>query len=517
MRDCAVRQTHISAGLICLLAVAFGAMAAEYFVDQKHPQAADGNPGTEQAPWKTIQKAAETVVAGDTAWIKGGEYRETVWIKNDGEFKHGKAKFISFVAWGDDPVVLVGTRLVAADEWQPVAGQKDVFAVSYPHPSVRYPEPGRSPTQVFVNGKRLPEAVKISGVDEATGEAVSPDAKGRAVRREHVFYEVTDDTPNCWTVDTKKRLVIVNAGGGNPAVGRTIEISEHDVWFDGRQYIRIKGLRLHRSRLGLHCSGSFHCIIEDCLITEPGGSLRTGRSAGIHLGGAGNIIRRNTIVDSQFQGIYWTGHGFVIEDNLINRCGLHPAILYAEAGRDLPDDPYDGILAPRHRDLVKKAFNAMVNAKHELTRPPYGLVLRETGMTWRQLSCAIREKHKPISDAFYSDRGTHLQFIDSELAERVMLHFAQRPLNAAVLPVHDSFIMHHGYETDLRAVMDKFFTERFGRSIRLKAVLDRMYSTADGPKDPHKKGKYRFVTDDVFELFEYYQVGHEQRWANFRS
>ncbi|HCN06321.1 MAG TPA: hypothetical protein DIT01_00190, partial [Lentisphaeria bacterium] len=127
--------------MICLLAVAFGATAAEYFVDQKHPQAADGNPGTEQAPWKTIQKAAETVVAGDTAWIKGGEYRETVWIKNDGEFKHGTAKFISFVAWGDDPVVLVGTRLVAADEWQPVAGQKDVFAVSYPHPSVRYPEP----------------------------------------------------------------------------------------------------------------------------------------------------------------------------------------------------------------------------------------------------------------------------------------------------------------------------------------------------------------------------------------
>ena len=50
--------------------------------------------------------------------------------------------------------------------------------------------------------------------------------------------------------------------------------------------------------------------------------------------------------------------------------GLHPAILYAEAGRDLPDDPYDGILAPQHRDLVNKGFNAMVNAKHELTRQP---------------------------------------------------------------------------------------------------------------------------------------------------
>ena len=98
----------------------------------------------------------------------------------------------------------------------------------------------------------------------------------------------------------------------------------------------------------------------------------------------------------------------------------------------------------------------------------------------------------------------------------MLLHFAQLPSKAAVLPVHDSFIMHHGYETDLRTVMDKFFTERFGRTIRLKAVLDRMYSTADGPKDPPEKGKYRFVTDDVIELFDYYKVGHQQRWTNFR-
>lgn len=36
----------------------------------------DSNPGTESQPWRTIQKAAETLVAGDTVYIKAGTYNE---------------------------------------------------------------------------------------------------------------------------------------------------------------------------------------------------------------------------------------------------------------------------------------------------------------------------------------------------------------------------------------------------------------------------------------------------------
>lgn len=34
--------------------------------------------GTLSNPWKTIQKAADTMTAGDTCIIRGGTYRETV-------------------------------------------------------------------------------------------------------------------------------------------------------------------------------------------------------------------------------------------------------------------------------------------------------------------------------------------------------------------------------------------------------------------------------------------------------
>ena len=48
--------------------------AAIYYVDQNHPKASDENPGTEELPWKTIQKAADTLVAGDIVLVKSGIY-----------------------------------------------------------------------------------------------------------------------------------------------------------------------------------------------------------------------------------------------------------------------------------------------------------------------------------------------------------------------------------------------------------------------------------------------------------
>ncbi len=46
-------------------------LAATYYIDQDHSQASDSNSGTEASPWLTISKAASTMVAGDTAIIKG--------------------------------------------------------------------------------------------------------------------------------------------------------------------------------------------------------------------------------------------------------------------------------------------------------------------------------------------------------------------------------------------------------------------------------------------------------------
>ncbi len=147
-------------------------------------------------------------------------------------------------------------------------------------------------------------------------------------------------------------------------------------------------------------------------------------------------------------------------------------MLYFERGLQVPDAPYAGILETEEgqpptddpfrvsaRAFAKIAFNAMVNAKAELGRPPQGLRPRDFGLTWRELSQRIFEKHHAIEDAFYSGQGLRLQHIDSQLAEWVMLQFANK--GVPVLPVHDSFIIAAQHEQELVAVMRRIFGERF--------------------------------------------------------
>ena len=63
---------------VCLIWFCHAGLSAELFVDQKHADAKDDNPGTETKPFKTIQPAVDVVKPGDTIWIKAGIYSEPV-------------------------------------------------------------------------------------------------------------------------------------------------------------------------------------------------------------------------------------------------------------------------------------------------------------------------------------------------------------------------------------------------------------------------------------------------------
>ena len=75
------------------------ATATEYYVA---PDGKDSNPGTELLPWRTIQKAASTLVAGDTVYIKNGVYHETVVPANSG----AAGNYITYSAYpGHSPII----------------------------------------------------------------------------------------------------------------------------------------------------------------------------------------------------------------------------------------------------------------------------------------------------------------------------------------------------------------------------------------------------------------------------
>ncbi len=87
------------------------------------PNGDDSNPGTFDKPWKTIQKAANTLAAGDTVYIRAGTYHERVEPQNSGS----AGKPILYAAYPGDLVTLDGSG-VDIPEW---GGLFDVTNQSY--------------------------------------------------------------------------------------------------------------------------------------------------------------------------------------------------------------------------------------------------------------------------------------------------------------------------------------------------------------------------------------------------
>lgn len=143
---------------------------------------------------------------------------------------------------------------------------------------------------------------------------------------------------------------------------------------------------------------------------------------------------------------------------------LNPNILYAMADKDMGNaDAYERILGSKHRKLAKQAFNAMIQAASPLKSCPREIDLSSVGMKWKDVREAVLKAHKPIEQYFFKGIGNKLQYEDSRIAERIMLHFAKH--DVPVYAIHDSFIMHHGYRDELKDIMERAFRDRFDRMI----------------------------------------------------
>lgn len=88
------------------------------------PGGNDNHPGTESKPWKTIQKAAKTLVAGDTVYIRSGTYRERLMPQNSGS----PGAEITYAAYPGETPVIDGSGLVLPDD---LAGLVEIDSRSY--------------------------------------------------------------------------------------------------------------------------------------------------------------------------------------------------------------------------------------------------------------------------------------------------------------------------------------------------------------------------------------------------
>lgn len=61
--------------MVCTILPTVAAHAATYYVATTGN---NGNPGTEEQPWRTVAYAVGTMAAGDTTYVRGGTYTESV-------------------------------------------------------------------------------------------------------------------------------------------------------------------------------------------------------------------------------------------------------------------------------------------------------------------------------------------------------------------------------------------------------------------------------------------------------
>ncbi len=149
--------------------------------------------------------------------------------------------------------------------------------------------------------------------------------------------------------------------------------------------------------------------------------------------------------------------------------GLHPAILFAKQGLSIPPDPYALVPRVAGNDVLRKhakfTFLALLNANWKGTTEPRRFDTQAHGMTADAFRQSVRDAFPMLPSIFGTGIGTKLQWEDSQLAERIMLHFAGR--NIPVLPVHDSFIVAEEHQAALVSVMKAVFHETYGQFPRV--------------------------------------------------
>jgi hypothetical protein len=103
-----------------------GTAGATHYVS---PDGSDSNPGTGSLPWKTIQKAADTLAAGERVYIKAGTYKEQVVPQNSGT----QAAYITYAAYPGDRVTIDGktVALPPFGEYGDLAGLFDIKGKRY--------------------------------------------------------------------------------------------------------------------------------------------------------------------------------------------------------------------------------------------------------------------------------------------------------------------------------------------------------------------------------------------------
>jgi hypothetical protein len=204
-----------------------------------------------------------------------------------------------------------------------------------------------------------------------------------------------------------------------------------------------------------------------------------------------------------------------IETVEVDYSGYHINLLYAMEGLPLPtEDVYSLNGIPEEsRNMLKVVLQILLNAgteqkalrkiKEEFPRKKHPGVFTNENITHESIIRAFKQKHEAISKYFGSGYGVELQFIDSQIAEEILLALAEKGIVA--LPIHDSFIVQKEHKKALEDIMEEVVFKRYKKVFKLK-IDDSAFKAA-------RKFLLREISpEDVPETLEAYERKFESKW-----
>ncbi|MHC4518373.1 MAG: right-handed parallel beta-helix repeat-containing protein [Planctomycetota bacterium] len=296
-----------------------------YWVDRHHPQASDENPGTSEAPFKTIGRAAQVVQAGQRVVIKSGLYRELVIPRFGGE---ASDRMISYEVAPGARVVVKGSRVVPTP-WKPSRhpGQfsEKLWMTTLPASLFERDNPFAIENASAEDIEIMPWAREWAGRVPYTLKRGLVFQDGRRLAQLTTYEDLVRVPGSYWVASDGLTLHIRPFGDENPNRAlMEVTVQQHlfrpEVTDLG--YIRIRGLTFMHAGNGyprtgvgaIFTMGGHHWIIKDNTVTQVG-------SVGIEIGTRSleSPDRQQSRADSDRAR---RSPGYVIvRNNDISRCG----------------------------------------------------------------------------------------------------------------------------------------------------------------------------------------------------
>ena len=331
--------------------------AKTYHVNQAHPNASDENAGTDDRPFRSINRAAQEARPGERVLIRAGTYRELVRPRLGGE---SPDRMIAYDAAPGEQVIIKGSRVLET-RWTPSRDPNGKGIFSKKLWMTTLPDalfeggyfPFRTPNASDEEIDLMPWALEWKGRIPYTLPRGLIFENGRRMQQLATYEDLVRLPGSYWVAAGGAAVHIHPFSAGDPN-GRLFEVATQPHIIQpqspGLGFIRISGLTLEHCangfpRIGigaLYTMGGHHWIIER-------NTVRHTNSVGIEMGYrtfetqdkrhakrddpdlGHTIVRGNRIDDCGTAGIrsHTVSHALV-EDNHITNCGWQDVEYYWE-------------------------------------------------------------------------------------------------------------------------------------------------------------------------------------------